>query len=201
MGPVGMSGMVSCPYTGAVVSRPEDCPEFSNSGGNGGCSGCGTNGNQGPTISGEDSNTRRIKNCIANRQAGREFLNSIRNANITFEYRALKSGEGHTSGLRLGNTDGSNGTYTIIVDKAAIERSATSANWSYRQLLAEVVIHELMHVAYGMDPNRNLSQAHTLGDGLYRSAWDLYDDIFGVRAPQKGYSASRDGGLPRCLRD
>ena len=34
----GMSGMLTCPYTGATVSRPEDCPEFSGgSQGGGGC--------------------------------------------------------------------------------------------------------------------------------------------------------------------
>ena len=103
--------------------------------------------------------------------------------------------------LRLGNTDGSNRNYTIIIDTAAIERSAHSANWSYRQLLAEVLVHELMHVAYDMDPERNLSAPHELGDALYPDAWDLYNSIFRVKAQQNGYDPDFDGALQRCLQD
>ena len=146
-----------------------------------------------------DGETEKIKNCMANKSKGEKFFEGIKDADITFEYRALESGEGHTSGLRLGNTDGSSGNHTIIIDTAAIEQSAHSANWSYRQLLAEVLVHELMHVAYDMDPERNLSAPHELGDALYQDAWDLYKSIFRVKAPQNGYDPDFDGALPRCL--
>ena len=102
---------------------------------------------------------------------------------------------------RLGNTDGSNGNYAITIDTAAIEQAAWSANWSYRQLLAEVLVHELMHVAYDMDPERNLPTPHALGDALYEDAWDLYKQMFRVKAPQNGYDPAFDGALPRCLQD
>ena len=85
-----------------------------------------------PTLTRMDSETEKIKNCMANKSKGEKFFEGIKDADITFEYRALESGEGHTSGLRLGNTDGSSGNYTIIIDIAAIERSARSANWSHR---------------------------------------------------------------------
>lgn len=200
--------MMTCPYSGVSVSRAEDCPEFGGGGGGGGggCANsysndCGEDDPGEPEITGMDSDTRKIKNCMANRSHGEKFLDGIKNAHITFEYRALEATEGHTSGLRLGKTSGSNGNYTITIDTAAIERNARSANWSYRQLLAEVLVHELMHVSYDMDPDRNLSAPHTLGDALYRDAWDLYKKIFGVKAPQNDYSPAFDGALPRCLED
>ena len=195
MGPGQMSGTMQCPYTGQIVSNAQDCPEFSSGGGS--CArsgGCASTNNE-PTITGADRDTRKIKNCIANRRPGSQFLSSIRNANITFKYGPL------TGAHRLGNTGGSNGTYTITVDDAAIESSATSSNWSYRQLLAEVLVHELMHVAYDMDPKKNVPSPHTLGDELYKAAWGLYAEIFLVNAPQNGYRASHDGRLPRCLQD
>ena len=58
-----------------------------------------------------------------------------------------------------------------------------------------------MHVAYDMDPQRNITQPHTLGDQLYKDAWKLYERIFRVRAPQDDYNRSHDGALPRCLQD
>lgn len=205
----GVSGMVTCPYTGIPVSRPEDCPEFSGTGGGGGCadsssSDCGSDDDgedAEPTISGADSDTRRIMNCIARRQEWKDHLASISDANITFEYRALEAREGHAHGRRLGNTSGENGTYRITIDTAAIEGSAHSANWSYRQLLAEAVLHEMMHVLYDMDPNKNVPNPHEPGDALYQDAWTLYKAVFGVRAPMNNYHPATDGGLPRCLRD
>ena len=166
-------------------------------GGGGSCAGSGgcASTNNEPTIKDADRHTDAIKNCMARTGPGREFLSSIRNATITFEYEPI------TGSHRLGNTDGSNGTYTIYVDKAEIERDARSANWSYRQLLAEVVIHELMHVAYDMDPRKNPPEPHTQDDQLYQDAWELYKDIFRVNPPQNGYRAFHRGRLPRCLQD
>ena len=201
MGPGSMSGTMQCPYTGGTVSNAQDCPEFSSGGGGGGggCArsgGCASN-NNGPTINGADRNTRKIESCMAGSGPGSEFLSSISNANITFKLSSTNQSQVVT---RLGKTSGSNRTYTITVDRAEIERDAKSANWSYRQLLAEVVVHELMHVAYDMDPDRDLPNPHTLGDELYEKAWELYEGIFRVKAPQNGYGVSR-GRLPRCLQD
>ena len=49
----GISGMLTCPYTGWTVFRPEDCPEFSGGGGGGGGGSC-ANSYGGDCGSGDD---------------------------------------------------------------------------------------------------------------------------------------------------
>ncbi len=63
-----MSSIVSCPYTGAVVSRPEECAEFAGSGGGGGGSEEGSSAsNYGEQL---DSNvedlTDKLEACVVN---------------------------------------------------------------------------------------------------------------------------------------
>ena len=85
-------------------------------------------------------------------------------------------------------------------------RAEASAHVSYHQLLAEVLIHELVHVRLFMiEDHPDLSEAdgsHPIGDAIYREAWAWYESTFGVPAVGSGkYNpAEHRRRLPRCLR-
>lgn len=76
---------------------------------------------------------------------------------------------------------------------------------SYHQYLAEVLIHELVHVRLfmrGEHPDMPKDGSHPIGDAIYREAWTWYESTFGVPAVGSGrYSpAEHRRALPRCLR-
>lgn len=77
---------------------------------------------------------------------------------------------------------------------------------TYNERLASTLVHELVHVGHfeaGKHPCSTV-ESHAFGDEFYELAWQMYEDIFGLPAPDDpDYATSLigwDSRRPACLR-
>ncbi len=183
-----MSSIVSCPYTGAVVSRPEECAEFAGDGRGGGGSGGsekhGSASNYGEQL---DSNVQgavnKIKACVVNpaNSVFHEYWSDVK-----FEFVDL--GAMYPNDPRMSDALGAAscnplwGKHTIYLDRGKIESTHNdwkTAGWNLTiwDVASTTLTHEFLHVEtfelYGCRPWTRSARAKIL-----------------TRA---GFAASRDG--------
>ena len=150
--------MVSCPYTGAVVSRPEDCPEFSNSGGNGGCSAYAYSGSCGPDEDAEDEReetAEQINDCVATRTVTLPQDWSPPKGNkpsslgdVELRFEKLRSGQMGEARKAI-NRNGEVVKWITVLDTKENNTRANSEGATYEQVVAHTILHEFVHHLYG----------------------------------------------------
>ena len=213
--PVPPPTTIVCPYTGLVVSRPEDCPEYYSFGGGGGVA-CG-----GACVSdGEDESEATDSSSLGDFAADSETVLSCAANPVTSGHRSVFSlldsevaslpvnmrpiihtGYGDAKGA-LGHAykDPTTGDIHMVIDKEAIDTEVTG--WrnagipiSHWQVLAGTLIHEAYHVLDMVQCRCGTSdEQHT-----DRRANIHYYDTFGVYGYQHpSYRHDRDGS-PNCL--
>ena len=213
--------MVSCPYTGAVVSRPEDCPEFSNSGGNGGCSGCGTGdgpANDGPELERADMVTETVTDCIrstALARGSRDIVGKdLDDAKITFFYnQAANIPNRYAQTIRLMDHPDSRvsrgkepNEFGILINWGRIRNAAEVRGVTEKHFLSDVLVHEYTHVRrYLQGESQPALRDHVHGDSVWIEGWENFQNTFGTVAPtHRTYSHQFHGpawsSFPDCLR-
>lgn len=174
-----------------------------------------------PGLFADNADTQAILSCMKSRRSSGILGDpDVAKARIQFtESSAPHGSSAHGRTMRLedlppharaaipGGPDFSSNEFGIALDLARIRRyTEPEVHVSYRQYLAEVVIHELVHVRLymrGEHPDMPEDGSHPIGDAIYQEAWAWYKSTFGVPAPgSKRYNPAIDGRwLPRCLRD
>ena len=182
----GSGGMMTCPYSGASVSRGEDCPEFSGGGGGGGGGGCANSyssdcGSDDGDNSGEDDEdieetAEDIYGCVGSRATerpsrwpspGATAPSSFQDVELKFEnlLPAGKLGEARIKKNRRGEVVG----WSIVIDADENKYKASSLGATVEQMLAHTMLHEYIHFLYGPSESNAESKAQEWYEQIYNA--------------------------------
>jgi len=168
-------------------------------------------------ITGEKPRVAAINDCIDRltrydeTDRDDQLIEQLQDAEIEFKYGDLGGTvTGRTTPeyapIRVAGTNNCRtrtSRYRIQLDTSQITNGSIGLS---KERLAMTMVHEYVHVAYfeGGDHPCDLIDDHEHGDLIYQMAWDVYLDIFGIRAPEdpKYESVERwNSQRPACLRE